>query len=89
MKHFILLLVWLTPIVTNAQKISNLQLRGNVIDATLQCIIPGVKLTLQTKDSVTVGETFSYETGPENPNFIMMNVPGNGEYILSCEKDVI
>lgn len=87
MKHFILLFVLLTSIVTKAQRISNLQLRGNVIDATLQCIIPGVKLTLQTKDSVTVGETFSYETGPENPNFIMMNVPGNGEYILSCEKD--
>ena len=86
MRYLVVLVFVLFPLGVKAQH-THLQLRGNVVDATLRCIIPGVKLTLHTKDSMAVGNTFSYKTGPENPNFIMMNIPGSGEYILSCEKE--
>lgn len=57
-----------------------------MIGVTLPCIIPTAKPILITKYSVTIGGAFSYETEPENPNFIIINNLGNDEYIKLREK---
>ena len=66
MRYLVVLVFVLFPLGVKAQH-THLQLRGNVVDATLRCIIPGVKLTLHTKDSMAVGNTFSYKTAARKP----------------------